>query len=132
MLHLASKSLRRRELLARVGVAFTPLDVDIPEQRAAGEPAHAYVCRVASDKAATGLALLQDAGPGVLVRGSDTEVVLDGEVFGEPADDAAARGVLLRLNGRTHEAVSTGSPHGRAAGARAGVSVVAAGPAPRR
>lgn len=123
MLHLASKSPRRRELLARLGVAFTPLDVDIPEQRAAGEPAHAYVCRVASDKAATGLALLQDAGPGVLVLGSDTEVVLDGEVFGKPADDSAAREMLLRLSGRTHEVVSAVSLLGRDGVARQAVSV---------
>lgn len=123
MLHLASKSPRRRELLARLGVAFTPLDVDIPEQRAAGEPAHAYVCRVASDKAAAGLALLQDAGPRVLVLGSDTEVVLDGEVFGKPADDAAAREMLLRLSGRTHEVVSAVSLLGRDGVARQAVSV---------
>ena len=106
MLHLASKSPRRRELLARLGVVFTPLDVEVPEQRAAGEPAHAYVCRVAGDKAAAGLALLQGRLPQALVLGSDTEVVLDGEVFGKPVDDADAREMLLRLSGRSHEVVS--------------------------
>jgi len=104
MLYLASKSPRRRELLARLGIAFTPLDVDIPEQRQAGEGAHDYVRRVATDKAAAGSALLgrQDA----MVLGSDTEVVLDGEVFGKPVDAAAARDMLRRLSGRTHEVVS--------------------------
>lgn len=110
MLHLASKSPRRRELLARLGIAFHPLDVDIPEQRAAGESAHDYVCRVATGKAAAGLALLgrrDGAASGTaLVLGSDTEVVLDGEVFGKPADAAGARRMLQRLSGRTHEVVS--------------------------
>lgn len=106
MLHLASKSPRRRELLARLGVAFTALDVDVPEQRAPGEPAHAYVCRVAAEKAAAGLASLRGPPPGALVLGADTEVVLDDDVFGKPADDAAAREMLLRLSGRTHEVVS--------------------------
>lgn len=33
----------------------------------------------------------------------DTEVHLDGEIFGKPADAADARAMLGRLNGRTHE-----------------------------
>lgn len=102
MLHLASKSPRRRELLARLGIAFIPLDIDIPEQQAPGETARDYVCRVAADKAAAGLALL-GSPDGAMVLGSDTEVVLDGEVFGKPADAGAARAMLQRLSGRSHE-----------------------------
>jgi len=40
------------------------------------------------------------------VIGSDTEVVLDGEVFGKPADAAAAVAMLRRLSGRTHTVIS--------------------------
>ena len=47
MLHLASRSPRRSELLARLGVAFGVLDLDIPEQRQPGEAAEEYVRRVA-------------------------------------------------------------------------------------
>ncbi|MCE7033146.1 Maf family nucleotide pyrophosphatase [Lysobacter sp. GX 14042] len=104
MLHLASKSPRRRELLARLGIAFDPLDVEIPEQRAPGESPHDYVRRVATGKAAAGRVLLGDAG--AMVLGSDTEVVLEDEVFGKPADAADARGMLQRLSGRTHEVLS--------------------------
>ena len=43
MLHLASRSPRRSELLARLGVAFGVLDLDIPEQRQPGEAAEEYV-----------------------------------------------------------------------------------------
>jgi septum formation protein len=37
------------------------------------------------------------------VLGCDTEVILDGEVFGKPEDDRQARLFLERLSGRTHE-----------------------------
>src|SRR3546814_9310709 len=37
MLHLASKSPRRRELLGRLGLEFGVLDLDVPEQREPGE-----------------------------------------------------------------------------------------------
>ena len=55
MLYLASQSPRRRELLARLGLAFGVLDLDIPEQRQPGEPPEDYVRRVAREKAGAGL-----------------------------------------------------------------------------
>lgn len=105
MLHLASKSPRRRELLARLGLDFGVLDVDVPEQRAPGESAEGYVARVARDKAGAGL-LRVVAVPGAVVLGSDTEVVLEDEVFGKPADKAAAEAMLRRLSGRTHRVLT--------------------------
>ena len=106
MLHLASQSPRRRQLLEQIGVDFSVLDVDVPEQRASGESPQAYVSRVARDKARAGLAKL-GAVPGALVLGADTEVVLDDEVFGKPVDAADAAAMLRRLSGRTHAVVST-------------------------
>lgn len=105
MLHLASQSPRRRELLARLGVDFGVVDVDVPEQRAPGEPPVDYVRRVAREKAGAGL-LEVVAVPGALVLGADTEVVLDDEVFGKPRDGADAAAMLRRLSGRTHEVIS--------------------------
>ena len=55
MLHLASRSPRRAELLARLGLDFGLLDLDVPEQRGEGEPAADYVRRVAREKAGAGL-----------------------------------------------------------------------------
>src|SRR5690606_7176936 len=55
MLHLASQSPRRRELLARLGVDFGIVDVDVPEVRVPGEPPEDYVHRVAREKAGAGL-----------------------------------------------------------------------------
>ena len=40
------------------------------------------------------------------VLGVDTEVVVDGEALGKPADAGAAEAMLERLSGRTHEVVS--------------------------
>lgn len=106
MLHLASQSPRRRQLLQQLGVDFAVLDVDVPEERAVDETPRAYVSRVARDKARAGLARLNHATD-ALVLGADTEVVLEDEVFGKPrhADDAAA--MLRRLSGRTHAVISS-------------------------
>ncbi|MCX7514865.1 Maf family protein [Frateuria hangzhouensis] len=105
MLYLASQSPRRRELLRQLGVSYEALDVDVPEVREAGESPEDYVSRVARDKAQAGLAGLADVSAAI-VLGSDTEVVLDGEVFGKPADARQAADMLRRLAGRTHAVVS--------------------------
>jgi septum formation protein len=105
MLYLASKSPRRAELLERLGLSHRLLDVDVPELRAPGEGAADYVRRVARDKARAGWSALA-AQPGDRVLGADTEVVLDEEVFGKPADAADAVAMLERLSGRTHTVLS--------------------------
>ncbi len=105
MLFLASQSPRRSELLRQIGVDFETLDVSVPEQKLPGEPPEDYVRRVAREKAGAGL--LAVAGvPGAIVLGADTEVVLDDEVFGKPADAADAAAMLGRLAGRVHRVLS--------------------------
>jgi len=101
MLYLASRSPRRRELLARLGLAFDVLDIDIPEQRRHGEAADDYVRRVAREKAAAGLQQVATV-PAAWVLGADTEVVLDDDVFGKPRDAKDAAAMLRRLSGRRH------------------------------
>ena len=105
MLHLASRSPRRAELLARLGLDFGVIDLDLPEQQDAGEAASEYVRRVAREKAGAGL-LQVVAVRDALVLGADTEVVLDGDVFGKPADAGDASAMLRRLSGRTHEVIT--------------------------
>jgi len=105
MLYLASKSPRRAELLARLGLDFGVLDLDIPEHRQPNEPAEEYVRRVAREKAGAGLLTVMSV-PHALVLGADTEVILDDEVFGKPRDAADAAAMLRRLSGRTHQAVT--------------------------
>jgi septum formation protein len=105
MLYLASKSPRRAQLLDQLGLRPRLLDVSVPEQRGAAEPASDYVCRVAGDKALAGLQSLA-AEPGAVVLGADTEVVLDDHVFGKPTDAASAAAMLRRLSGRSHRVLS--------------------------
>jgi len=105
MLHLASKSPRRRELLGRLGLPFGIIDLDLPEERAPGEPAEDYVRRVAREKAGAGLLTVM-TNPSAVVLGSDTEVVLDDEVFGKPADAEDAASMLRKLSGRAHQVIS--------------------------
>jgi septum formation protein len=105
MLYLASRSPRRNELLARLDRPFRALDLDVPEVRAPHESAADYVQRVAADKARAGLALVAE-DPEAVVLGSDTEVVLDGRVFGKPVDAADACAMLRTLAGRTHQVMT--------------------------
>ncbi|MGH9468210.1 MAG: Maf family protein [Terriglobales bacterium] len=99
---LASASPRRRELLEAAGweVEVRPANVD--ETRMPQEPAPAYVQRLAHSKAA----VIAASSPGICVLGADTVVTLDGEVFGKPGDDAAARTMLTRLAGQTHDVLT--------------------------
>ncbi|MBS0590574.1 MAG: septum formation inhibitor Maf [Proteobacteria bacterium] len=105
MLYLASQSARRRELLEQIGVRYDTIELDLPEVRAPGEPPADYVSRVAREKARAGLLKLSGVRDAI-VLGGDTEVVLDDEVFGKPADADHATAMLRKLSGRTHEVIS--------------------------
>jgi septum formation protein len=100
---LASASPRRRDLLARAGVAFTVSPAEIDESPHPGEGPRALVVRLASEKARAVAARL---GPGIAARrcvlGSDTIVVLGEDVLGKPRDAAHARELLGRVLGREH------------------------------
>ena len=95
---LASQSPRRRELLTLVGIAHEVRPADIDEAYLAGEHPKAHAERLACEKAAV---VARDM-PEALVIGSDTIVVVDGDVLGKPRDAAHAAEMLSRLSGRTH------------------------------
>jgi septum formation protein len=104
-LHLASASPRRRELLAQCGVRVERIEApSIDETPLPGEEPRALVLRLATAKARAGAAAL-GARAG-LVLGADTEVALDGRVFGKPHDEAAGMAMLAALAGRRHEVLS--------------------------
>jgi septum formation protein len=110
-IYLASRSLRRQELLRQLGVDFDELrmreapgrDPDIVEGPRDGESAPDYVKRIARTKANVGWERMTERGlPAQPVLGADTEVVLEGHIFGKPADSPHALEMLDRLSGRTH------------------------------
>jgi septum formation protein len=71
----------------------------IPEELVDGELPVDYSTRLARGKAA--------AVEGDLVLGADTIVVLDNEVLEKPLNESHALRILGRLQGRTHEVVTT-------------------------
>jgi len=95
---LASASPRRHELLGMIGIAHEVDPADIDESVRAGESDTAYAMRLATEK---GLAVAA-RHPDALVIAADTIVVVDGEIFGKPADQADACRMLRVLSGRTH------------------------------
>ncbi len=107
MIYLASASPRRQELLHQLGLAFEAVPSQIDEIRQPGEAAADYVVRTALDKARNVAARMRAEGrPPRPVLGADTEVVVDGEVLGKPANAPAAAAMLNRLAGRGHEVLS--------------------------
>lgn len=107
LIYLASASPRRQELLRQLGLAFEAVPSDIEETRIPSESAADYVVRVALDKARHVAARMRAEGrPERPVLGADTEVVMNGEVFGKPGVAHAAAAMLNRLAGRGHEVLS--------------------------
>jgi septum formation protein len=97
---LASQSPRRRELLALVGVEHEVRPADIDERYLPGETPRAHAERLARGKASAVTV------PDAVVIGSDTIVVVDGDVLGKPRDVADAARMLRRLSGRSHTVVT--------------------------
>jgi septum formation protein len=95
---LASKSPRRQELLAALGLEFTVDAADIDETPLPGEAPDALVCRLCRGKAAS----VAERHPGHVVLAADTLVVLDGVLLGKPADALEAVAMLTALRDRVH------------------------------
>ena len=114
-IYLASRSPRRRELLAQVGVRFDLLlfrlpprdDAEVSEDWLPGETPEAYVQRVARAKAEFGADLI--ARRAIVARpvlAADTTLDLDGEIIGKPRDETDAIAILTRLSGRSHRVLT--------------------------
>ena len=96
---LASRSPRRVELLAQVGVtadAVCPADIDETAQPRELPRVHAQ--RLALEKAQ---AVAQN-NPDAIVLAADTVVAVGRRILGKPQDEAQARAYLKMLSGRRH------------------------------
>ena len=96
---LASASPRRAEVLRDAGYHFTVLSSAIDETPYPDESPQDLVLRLAQTKA--DLAAARAVGPAILIA-ADTEVVLDGHIFGKPRSSDDARSMLEKLSGRLH------------------------------
>ena len=100
---LASRSPQRRAILQQLGI---PFDVVAPRYVEAAPPELADATQIVRDHA-QGKARSVAAGAGDRpVLGVDTEVVLQGEIFGKPADATDAERMLEALSGQTHVVMS--------------------------
>lgn len=110
-IYLASRSPRRRELLAQIGVQFDTVflrdspreESEVDETPLAGEPPHVYVERLARAKAELGWLIVSwrklRHQP---VLAADTTLEFNGEIIGKPVDADDAQRILSRLSGQTH------------------------------
>jgi len=115
-IYLASRSPRRRELLAQIGVKFEPLlfregaraDADTSESVLAGESPDDYVRRVTRMKAdaAWQRVVMRRGLQRKPVLTADTTVALGAEILGKPADRADAERILATLSGRQHRVLT--------------------------
>lgn len=115
-IYLASKSPRRRELLHQINIEFELLmlrssperGADVPEIVLPEESPHDYVNRITQQKARTAWhILLQRRLPQRPILAADTTVVLDGVIYGKPANREEAHAMLSRLSGQTHQVLTS-------------------------
>jgi septum formation protein len=109
---LASASPRRRELLARLGLADPRvLATDIDESPLPSEIPRSHAVRLAAAKARAAAAQAPDA----LILAGDTVVGVGRRILPKAEDDATARRCLALLSGRRHRvfsAIAVLSPDG--------------------
>jgi len=114
-IYLASRSLRRRELLKQIGVNFEMLLLregprrisDLDETPQEGELPIEYARRIARakvDVAQSKLALRKL--PPLPVLAADTVVALDKTIFGKPQNAEEAEIMLRALSGKTHRVLT--------------------------
>jgi septum formation protein len=101
ILHLASTSPRRREILAALDFDFELASVDVDETPLDAELPGDMVVRLAVAKAEAAV-----VDPADLALGADTAVIVDGQALGKPVDQADCLRMLELLSGRGHKVVT--------------------------
>ena len=99
---LASKSPRRREILADLGLEFEILTADTDESCNLTDP-RAFVEELALRK---GRAVADKLDGDTIIIASDTVVACNGEILGKPKDRADAGRMLDMLSGTKHDVIS--------------------------
>lgn len=106
-LFLASRSPRRRELLAEAGYSFSYDHPGIEDSELPPGPVTpgAWVASLAYLKARAGIEKAGSLSADVVV-GADTACVMDGRLIGTPVDEREAGAMIRAFAGREHEVVS--------------------------
>lgn len=96
---LASRSPRRHYLLKQAGLVFDVVPSKIDESTVSAEHAVSFVQTLARHKAEE----IANRHPQSWVIGADTIVLIDNTILGKPEGQSAARSMLQRLSGQTHQ-----------------------------
>ncbi len=95
---LASKSLRRKQILEQVGLKFS-VDVSNFDEKTVSAKKPGELVKLLSLAKANAVA---DKYKDAIVIGSDTVVVLGSEILGKPETKKEAKKMLEKLSGKTH------------------------------
>jgi septum formation protein len=107
-LYLASKSPRRKELLALMGVEFEYLPLDVPEKTRPNETPANYSRRVTHEKLiAAWDKVVADGLKPMPVLCADTEVVHNQRILGKPQNDDEAFAMLKSYSNSSHEVITS-------------------------
>ncbi len=103
-IYLASKSPRRRELLAGMGIDFDILTTDVEETYDPAWSPEEIVMHLSRLKLSP--IDMAQYDPKTIFITCDTIVVVDGQIIGKPKDKADAERMLKMLSGNTHTVYS--------------------------
>ncbi len=104
-IYLASRSPRRCELLAQIGIYPKVMAADVDESPAPEEAPAEYVIRLALEKARTVQAMRGDHEI-LPVLAADTAVVTEHKILGKPTDRDDALAMMRQLSGRSHKVLT--------------------------
>ena len=99
---LASRSPRRRNLLAQAGIDFSVIPSSFDENSVKLSAPDVYVRQLAESKARD----ISAQYPASWVIGADTIVFIDDTILGKPASKSEARTMLKSLSGKTHQVLT--------------------------
>lgn len=99
---LASASPRRIQFLKDWGFQFVPIPANLSETPDKNLTPQQQILQIARSKAEAVVSKLDPTQSGVVVLSADTEVVLENELLGKPANPQHAREILKSLSGRRH------------------------------
>lgn len=101
---LASKSPRRRQLLEEAGLPFHVKTLEVEENYPDDLAVEEVPVYLAKKKARASQAFLQSEKDVILA--ADSVVILDGVIYGKPADEAEAHAMLAKLSGQEHQVIT--------------------------
>lgn len=100
---LASKSPRRSQLLKEAGFTFEIRTREVEENYPAELAVEQVAPYLARKKALASKDLIQ---AGEILLAADSVVIVDGQIFGKPADKTEALSMLTGLSGKMHQVIT--------------------------